>query len=213
MSDEKKIEEIPADTVEDVEDQDDPDDNVPDLEEAPADADDEGDSDPSSKQSRSEKKARKALSKLGLVPVENIERVAIRKTKNVLFVFQKPDVLKAPGSDTFIIFGEAKFEDLSQSAMMNAAEKLVKQQKTQQAPAPEAPVEVNTKGVEADDKDTASDIGVSEKDVGVVANQAKVSREKAIETLKKHNGDIVGALMGLNHFMPYSKLEIIRVTD
>lgn len=47
-------------------------------------------------------------------------------------------------------------------------------------------------------QDTASDIGVSEKDVGVVANQAKVSREKAIETLKKHNGDIVGALMVCN---------------
>ena len=43
-------------------------------------------------------------------------RVAIRKSKNILFVISKPDVFKSPAGDTYIVFGEAKIEDLSQQA-------------------------------------------------------------------------------------------------
>merc|ERR1712136_539297 len=71
-----------------------------------------------SKQSRSEKKARKAMSKLGLKAVTGINRVTIRKSKNILFVINKPDVMKSPASDTYIVFGEAKIEDLSQQASL-----------------------------------------------------------------------------------------------
>ena len=60
------------------------------------------------KQSRSEKKARKIMSKLGLKPVPSVNRVTIRKSKNILFVINKPDVYKNPASDTYIVFGEAK---------------------------------------------------------------------------------------------------------
>ncbi|XP_069119954.1 nascent polypeptide-associated complex subunit alpha-like isoform X1 [Argopecten irradians] len=75
------------------------------------------------KQSRSEKKARKAMSKLGLKQVQSVTRVTIRKSKNILFVINRPDVYKSPASDTYIVFGEAKIEDLSQQAQMQAAEK------------------------------------------------------------------------------------------
>lgn len=34
-----------------------------------------------------------------------------------------PDVYKSPASDTYIVFGEAKIEDLSASAQASAAEK------------------------------------------------------------------------------------------
>ena len=60
------------------------------------------------KQSRSEKKARKVMSKLGLKTVPGVKRVTIRKSKNILFVINKPDVYKSPASDTYIVFGEAK---------------------------------------------------------------------------------------------------------
>ncbi|CAF3589547.1 unnamed protein product, partial [Rotaria socialis] len=60
------------------------------------------------KQSRSEKKARKIMSKLGLKQVPGVNRVTIRKSKNILFVINKPDVYKNPASDTYIVFGEAK---------------------------------------------------------------------------------------------------------
>lgn len=52
-----------------------------------------------------------------------MSRVTIRKSKNILFVINKPDVFKNPASDTYIVFGEAKIEDLSQQAQVAAAEK------------------------------------------------------------------------------------------
>ncbi|KAH0511887.1 Nascent polypeptide-associated complex subunit alpha [Microtus ochrogaster] len=74
-------------------------------------------------QSRSEKKARKAMSKLSLRQVTGVTRVTTRKSKNILFVITKPDVYKSPASDTYIVFGEAKIEDLSQQAQLEAVEK------------------------------------------------------------------------------------------
>ncbi len=44
------------------------------------------------------------------------------QSKNILFVISKPDVFKSPASDTYIIFGEAKIEDLSAQAQAAAAE-------------------------------------------------------------------------------------------
>ncbi len=40
----------------------------------------------------------------------------------ILFVIQKPDVFKSPASDTYIIFGEAKIEDLSAQAAQAQAD-------------------------------------------------------------------------------------------
>merc|ERR1712212_594673 len=100
---------------------------------------DEGASDPTAvagedkgKQSRGEKKARKIMGKLGLKQVAGVTRVTIRKSKNILFVINKPDVYKNPASDTYIVFGEAKIEDLSQQAQMEAAQKF----KAAEAPQP-----------------------------------------------------------------------------
>ena len=42
---------------------------------------------------------------------KGVIRVTVKKSKSVLFVIQKPDVFKSPGSDTYVIFGEAKVED------------------------------------------------------------------------------------------------------
>merc|ERR1739836_144728 len=73
------------------------------------------------KQNRSEKKSRKAVQKLGMKPVPGIVRVTVKKSKNILFVISNPDVHKSQNSDTYIIFGEAKIEDLSAQAQANAA--------------------------------------------------------------------------------------------
>ena len=92
----------------------DSDDDIPELEDAdaaqPTDAFSAAQEDPvsKSKQSRSEKKARKAMSRLGLKCVTGVTRVTIRKSKNILFVINRPDVYKSPAGDTHIIFGEAK---------------------------------------------------------------------------------------------------------
>jgi len=73
------------------------------------------------KQNRSEKKSRKAVQKLGMKPVPGIVRVTVKKSKNILFVISKPDVFKSPVSDTYIVFGEAKIEDLAAQAQAHAA--------------------------------------------------------------------------------------------
>merc|ERR1712013_530058 len=64
---------------------------------------------------KQEKKARKTIQKLGMKLQKGFTRVTIKKSKNILFVISKPDVYKAPNSDTYIIFGNAKIEDMNQS--------------------------------------------------------------------------------------------------
>lgn len=44
--------------------------------------------------------------------MQGVNRVTIRKSKNILFVINKPDVLKNPASDTYIVFGEAKVRNV-----------------------------------------------------------------------------------------------------
>jgi len=64
------------------------------------------------------------MQKLGMRPVPGIVRVTIKKAKNILFVISKPDVFKSPASDTYIIFGEAKIEDISSNALTKKAQQV-----------------------------------------------------------------------------------------
>jgi len=74
--------------------------------------------------SRPERKARKMFEGIGLKKVPGIQRVTIRRTKNVLLVVASPEVYKSPASDTYIVFGEAKVEDQSSAAQMSAQAQL-----------------------------------------------------------------------------------------
>merc|ERR1719206_1404603 len=138
------------------------------------------------KQSRSEKKARKAMSRLGLKVVAGVTRVTIRKSKNILFVINKPDVYKSPAGDTHIVFGEAKIEDLSQQAQVQAAEKFKQPEPVQ------AISESKTEPAEVEESDDEE-----EKDIELVCQQSNVSRKKAIKALKANDNDIVNAIMEL----------------
>ncbi|RMZ98034.1 Nascent polypeptide-associated complex subunit alpha [Brachionus plicatilis] len=154
------------------------------------------------KQSRSEKKARKAIQKLGLKQVPGITRVTMRKSKNIIFVISKPDVYKSPASDTYIVFGEAKVEDLSQQAQMAAAERLKFQQAAQVAQGGESVPAAEDKKPETiveeeDDGEEVDATGIEEKDIEIVVSQSNVSRKKAIKALKNNNNDIVNAIMEL----------------
>jgi nascent polypeptide-associated complex subunit alpha len=154
------------------------------------------------KQSRGEKKARKIMSKLGLKQVAGVSRVTIRKSKNILFVINKPDVYKNPASDTYIVFGEAKIEDLSQQAQIDAAKKF----NAAEAPQPSEMGATGTTGAvpggqpaipEEDDDEEVDAEGVEDKDIELVMSQANVSRSKAVKALKNNSNDIVNAIMEL----------------
>ncbi|CAB4066034.1 EGD2 [Lepeophtheirus salmonis] len=158
------------------------------------------------KQSRGEKKARKIMSKLGLKQVTGVSRVTIRKSKNILFVINKPDIYKNPSSDTYIVFGEAKIEDLSHQAQMEAAQKF----KAAEAPQPDdlsgGQGTTSRRAViaEEEEDEEVDATGVSESDIELVMSQASVSRAKAIKALKNNTNDIVNAIM---------ELTIIKMAD
>jgi len=147
------------------------------------------------KQSRGEKKARKIMSKLGLKPVQGVNRVTIRKSKNILFVINNPDVYKNPHSDTYIIFGEAKIEDLSQQAQLAAAEKFKGPEPS--AGAIDSSTNATVAPIAEEDEEEVDETGVDEKDIELVMSQANVSRTRAIRALKNNSNDIVNAIMEL----------------
>ncbi|KAF5941100.1 hypothetical protein HYC85_022267 [Camellia sinensis] len=144
----------------------------------------QGDASGRSKQSRSEKKSRKAMLKLGMKPISGVSRVTVKKSKNILFVISKPDVFKSPTSDTYVVIGEAKIEDLSSQLQTQAAEQF-------RAP--------NVNNAMAQDDEDVDETGVEPKDIELVMTQAGVSRSKAVKALKAANGDIVSAIMELTN--------------
>ncbi|KAJ9091581.1 hypothetical protein QFC19_009037 [Naganishia cerealis] len=187
---------------------------------------------------RNEKKARKALEGLGLKKVEGIERVVLKRPRGILLVVAKPEVYRAPGSDTYIVFGEAKLEDNGSAAQLAAAQQVAASQQAAQASmaaggfedngAPKSledlladdeyvpaflPLAINPSRLltpppptpsvfpvsapqlvdsEAKDK-PASGAEPDAENVKLVMAQAECSEEKAVEALKKADGDLITA--------------------
>merc|ERR1712046_7730 len=176
------------------EDDDTTDDDMPEMEDGEEGEDAKG----RSKQSRSEKKSRKAMQKLGMKPVPNIVRVTVKKSKNILFVIKEPDVFKTndsnpKGPQTFIVFGKAEIEDLSQQATNAAVEQFKPPAGADMSKAPELVEEVD--GDEDGDEDAGD---LDENDIELVVKQAGVSRAKAIKALKVNEKDVVNAIMALS---------------
>ncbi|KAF7158051.1 hypothetical protein CNMCM5623_002563 [Aspergillus felis] len=172
--------------------------------------------------SRNEKKARKAIGKLGLKHVPGITRVTLRRPKNspnvkeqelirplqILFVINQPDVYRSPSSNTWIIFGEAKIEDLNSQAQASAAQQLA----AAEAAAGEhaghdhdhdhgkgkAPETEAKKEEEEDDGEEVDETGLEAKDIELVMAQANVSRKKAVKALRENDNDIVNSIMALS---------------
>ncbi|GBF94567.1 hypothetical protein Rsub_06682 [Raphidocelis subcapitata] len=155
------------------------------------------------KQSRSEKKSRKAMQKLGMKPVPGVSRVTIRKSKNILFVIQSPDVFKSPASDTYVIFGEAKIEDLSAAAQQQMAQqfRMAAEADAGETSGAAAATSLDSSSspcvLQLDDGEEVDEAGVEPKDIELVMTQASVSRARAVKALKASGGDIVSAIMEL----------------
>ncbi|OJJ69087.1 hypothetical protein ASPBRDRAFT_46374 [Aspergillus brasiliensis CBS 101740] len=156
--------------------------------------------------SRNEKKARKAIGKLGLKHVPGITRVTLRRPKNILFVINQPDVYRSPSSNTWIIFGEAKIEDLNATAQATAAQQLAEAAANEHAghdhdhdhgkgKAAEAETK---KEEEEDDGEEVDESGLEAKDIELVMAQANVSRKKAVKALRENDNDIVNSIMALS---------------
>ncbi|OCF34406.1 nascent polypeptide-associated complex subunit alpha [Kwoniella heveanensis BCC8398] len=165
-------------------------------------------------QSRPERKARKALEGLGLKRVQGIQRVTLRRPKGVLLVVANPEVYKAPGSDCYIVFGEAKLEDPTSAAQLQAQAQLAaSSQAAQKAHAQggfkegvpqsleelmggdDAPAleESGDKPAETPAAAGGEDVKISDEDVNLVVAQTGCTEEKAREALKAEKGDLINA--------------------
>ncbi|CDP10365.1 unnamed protein product [Coffea canephora] len=175
-----------------IEDDDEEDDEDDDDDKDEDDVEGQGDGSGRSKQSRSEKKSRKAVLKLGMKAIPGVSRVTVKKSKNILFVISKPDVFKSPTSDTYVLFGEAKIEDLSSQLQTQAAEQF-------KAPNISNVISKPEPSTVAQDDEDVDETGVEPKDIELVMTQAGVSRAKAVKALKAADGDIVTAIMELTN--------------
>jgi nascent polypeptide-associated complex subunit alpha len=127
-----------------------------------------------------------ALIYFSCLPTPNL----VTHLNQILFVISKPDVFKSPTSDTYVIFGEAKIEDLSSQLQTQAAEQFKAPDLSHVISKPE------TSAVAQDDEEV-DETGVEPKDIELVMTQAGVSRSKAVKALKAADGDIVSAIMDL----------------
>ncbi|MCJ1256068.1 GAL4 enhancer protein [Lignoscripta atroalba] len=163
--------------------------------------------------SRNEKKARKSIAKLGLKHIPGITRVTLRRPKNILFVINQPDVYKSPSSNTWIIFGEAKIEDLNSQAQANAASQLAAAENANAGNGDSHAGHNHShdhgkgkaidsgdakKDEDEDDGEEVDDSGLEAKDIELVMAQASVSRKKAVKALKENDNDIVNSIMALS---------------
>jgi len=172
------------------------DEEMPELEDA------EGKDEAGKQVNRSEKKARKAILKLGLKGVQGISRVTVKKSKNILFVISQPDVYKSPVSDTYVVFGEAKIEDINSAAQAAAAhqfsaEDAAKAMEAATAAAGSSGAAAATAAAAVEEEGEAVDeSGLDPDEINTIMTQANCSRAKAVKALRK-NKNIVDAILEL----------------
>jgi len=189
---EKPVEEKPTEEVDD--------DEPPSLESVEEAAQPEAEED--QKQTRAEKKVRKAMQKLGLKAVPEIMRVTIRRDKNYLYYIANPEVYRTSSGESYVCFGRIQFEDLS--ATQAALQQNLKSQESAAAAAAAAaaPAAEEEKKEEEKKEETTEEAvdetGLNKGDIELVMSQAKCTRAKAAEALRKNNGDIVSSVMELS---------------
>jgi len=163
------------------------------------------------KQSRAERKVRKAMAKLGMKPVSGIMRVTVKRGKNALYVISRPEVFKSANSDSYVAFGEIGIEDLSASqerldnarkagekAAAEAAETATTDAAATEAPSEPAGEEKKEEEKPAEPEEVVDETGLNKEDIDLIVKQAKCTRAKAVEGLRKNNGDIVNTIMELS---------------
>jgi nascent polypeptide-associated complex subunit alpha len=131
-------------------------------------------------------------------PISGVVRVTMKKSKNIMFVISKPDVFKSPNSDSYIIFGEAKVEDLAaKQAALNheQAAQRVSQQNIPQQEKKSGSTESGS--APAADEGDVDETGVDPKDIALVIDQAHCTRAQAVTALRNNNNDLVNAIMEL----------------
>jgi nascent polypeptide-associated complex subunit alpha len=130
-------------------------------------------------------------------PIPGVVRVTMKKSKNIMFVISKPDVFKSPNSDSYIIFGEAKVEDLAAKQAALNAEQAAQRVTQNTQPAVEKKATSTDNATPAADEGTVDETGIDAKDIALVMDQAHCTRAQAVTALRNNNNDLVNAIMEL----------------
>ncbi|EAA18379.1 NAC domain, putative [Plasmodium yoelii yoelii] len=67
------------------------------------------------KMSKGERRARKMLVKLGLKAIPNTHKVIIKKSQKMIFAVSNVDIYQIEGTDSYVIFGDAKTDEITNS--------------------------------------------------------------------------------------------------
>lgn len=162
---------------------------------------------------KNEKKARELIKKLNLKQIKGISRVTFKQKGNLIYAIDSPDVYRS-AAGTYVVFGEAKVDDMNQriaeaqaqQAQQEALQKAAADAGNTEDKSPEA-ITADLEKASLDDKPAAEEDDeegevdescLDPKDIEIVVEQTQVSRAKAVKALRKHDGDMVNAIMDLS---------------
>lgn len=152
---------------------------------------------------RNEKKARKMMQRLGMNPVQGIERATFKTGgQGGYFFIDKPDVYSLAGGkgSTYVIFGEAKQGGNMQQQQAAMAQAQAQAAMAQQQQAAGMMPSVAEEGVEIEEltgEGAVDESGVEAKDIDLIMSQGGCSRAAAVKALKENDNDLVNAIMSL----------------
>ncbi len=152
---------------------------------------------------RNEKKARKMMQRLGMNPVQGIERATFKTGgQGGYFFIDKPDVYSLAGGkgSTYVIFGEAKQGGNMQQQQAAMAQAQAQAAMAQQQQAAGMMPSVAEEGVEIEEltgEGAVDESGVESKDIDLIMSQGGCSRAAAVKALKENDNDLVNAIMSL----------------
>jgi len=144
-----------------------------------------------------------------LKSVPNVFRVTIKKGNVLLFVISEPEVYRNTGDNTYVIFGEAKIDEIGKKDWEGMADQFAEEGFPDAADFGGVgddelppPLVEEIKDDETPKTTTPSkeriEFGVPSKYIDLVLEQIKhVPREAAANALKNTNNDIVSAILAL----------------
>ncbi|KAJ2773518.1 hypothetical protein IWQ56_000963 [Coemansia nantahalensis] len=156
-------------------------------------------------QSAAERKARKAMLKKGFEQVDGVSHISVLRKKSPMFSISSPDVYKNAGSDTWIVFGEARVDNFGRMGGGGAQRAARASAAASQGIDPKAllaeasAADEASAAAPADDDEEVDEAGVDSSDIELVVTQANCSRAAAVKALKANGNDVVNAIMEITN--------------
>ena len=133
--------------------------------------------------------------------ITGITRVTLKRNKQVFFAIDAPEVMKSPTSEIYVVFGEAKYEDLSSLNAASAASDLTAEKPAdtivEKPEEEDKEAEAVAEDEEEDEEGDLDESGLTTSNIEMVMSHSKVSRGKAVRALRETNDDMLEAILRL----------------